>query len=391
MLNFTLRPGLRELRAFDAALRCGGLGAAAREVGLSQPALTQTVRRLEARLGVRLLQRGPHGSSATPAGALFGQRASRLLHRLAAALAAAAARPASLRTLTDPQIRAHCAIAEARGFAGAARALGLGPPALHRAARALERGIGQPLYRRVADGLVANETGAELARQLALALLEIDQGLHELAAGGGRIAIGTLPLLPRRPLARAIAGLAQADPALAVHLVDGSYADLLPQLRAGRLDVIVGALRAPPPFADLLEEPLFADPYQVAARRGHHLAASKTATPAALADCEWLVPGSEMPRRAIIEALFASLPARPRIRLETSSLEMIIAVLQDSDCATLLSAGQIAANAGLVALPAHLPASRRVVGLTMRADWLPIPAQRAFVAALRTAYAAQEA
>lgn len=49
---------LNQVRAFVAVVAHGGFRAAARQLGLSQPALSQQVRKLEAELGVVLLERG---------------------------------------------------------------------------------------------------------------------------------------------------------------------------------------------------------------------------------------------------------------------------------------------------------------------------------------------
>ena len=52
---------------------------AARRLQLAQPALSQAIARLEAQVGVRLLERGPRGVTATPAGAAFLEKAEATL------------------------------------------------------------------------------------------------------------------------------------------------------------------------------------------------------------------------------------------------------------------------------------------------------------------------
>ena len=70
---------LGDLQAFVAVVRAGGFRDAARLTGASASSLSETVRRLETRLGVRLLNRTTRSVTATEAG-------SRLLERLAPAL-----------------------------------------------------------------------------------------------------------------------------------------------------------------------------------------------------------------------------------------------------------------------------------------------------------------
>jgi peroxiredoxin len=59
---------LRELRSFIAVAEQGGLTAAARELHLSQSALSQTMQSLERHLGVQLLIRTSTGTRLTDAG-----------------------------------------------------------------------------------------------------------------------------------------------------------------------------------------------------------------------------------------------------------------------------------------------------------------------------------
>lgn len=72
-------PDLGDLSALLAVCRAGGFREAARQTGLSASGLSDSVRRLEARLGVRLLHRSTRSVAPTEAGA-------RLLERLGPAL-----------------------------------------------------------------------------------------------------------------------------------------------------------------------------------------------------------------------------------------------------------------------------------------------------------------
>lgn len=64
------------VRIFEAIGRLGSLTAAASELGLSQPAVSYTVRNLEQQLGTRLLERGHRGSTLSPAGQRLHRAAS---------------------------------------------------------------------------------------------------------------------------------------------------------------------------------------------------------------------------------------------------------------------------------------------------------------------------
>ncbi|WP_043786977.1 LysR family transcriptional regulator [Amycolatopsis rifamycinica] len=81
---------IRELRAFVAVVEAGAMSKAARQLHLSQPALSQTITALERRLGVRLLVRTSTGVQVTDAGTTLLGEARAVLARHDQALAAMA-------------------------------------------------------------------------------------------------------------------------------------------------------------------------------------------------------------------------------------------------------------------------------------------------------------
>lgn len=66
---------INQIRDFVAVVETGSLRAAARSVGVSQPAITKSIRQLEGELQVQLLQRSARGAVATAAGKAFLARA----------------------------------------------------------------------------------------------------------------------------------------------------------------------------------------------------------------------------------------------------------------------------------------------------------------------------
>ncbi|WP_410571848.1 LysR family transcriptional regulator [Amycolatopsis sp. cmx-4-61] len=81
---------IRELRAFVAVVEAGAMSKAARQLHVSQPALSQTITALERRLGVRLLVRTSTGVQVTEAGTTLLGEARAVLARHDQALAAMA-------------------------------------------------------------------------------------------------------------------------------------------------------------------------------------------------------------------------------------------------------------------------------------------------------------
>src|ERR1700741_634078 len=68
-----------EMSSFVRAVELGGFSAAARSLGVTPSALSKLVTRLEARLGVRLLNRPTRQLGLTPEGHAFYQRSKRIL------------------------------------------------------------------------------------------------------------------------------------------------------------------------------------------------------------------------------------------------------------------------------------------------------------------------
>ena len=92
---------VRRLLIFRTVLRNGSLGAAARELGWTQPAVSQHLAALEKEVGTQLLLRSPHGVSPTEA----GQRLSVHAEAIAAQLEAASAEIEDITALRRGSVR----------------------------------------------------------------------------------------------------------------------------------------------------------------------------------------------------------------------------------------------------------------------------------------------
>jgi DNA-binding transcriptional LysR family regulator len=388
---------LRRLFLFDAVCEAGGIGQAATRAGRTQPAVSLAISKLEASFGGVLFERGFGGCELTAQGAILQRRVRRMLDQMERAIMGLTGQSSSAvnarnvcRHLTDTQVRCHIAIARAGSASEAAQQLGISQPAVHRAARQIEQTVGVSLYRRRVHSVSANAAGLEFARCLSLALYEIAQAREEIAYArgqlSGKVAIGVLPLMPPRLVARVIQRLRERYPSAHVTVDEGSHAALLRDLRMGTIDIIVGGLREPRLTGAVRETELFADPYVVAVRKGHRLARKKSIAPRDIANYEWVVPQQNVPRRSVIDSIFARLPIRPPVVVETSSLAMMMAMLVESDCITLLSRSQIREaypGSEIVALELKTPEADRAVGYTVRADWLGTAVQSGFIEYLR--------
>jgi LysR family transcriptional regulator, regulator for genes of the gallate degradation pathway len=390
-------PSLRQLRAFEAVARLESVSSAARELNLSQPGVTQAIRALEQRIDARLFDRRRSGCYVTELGAILVPRVQRLFERLRLALVDLGG-PAwsgrqnlegTVNRITQPQLRSLIAISENPSFDAAARSLKISEPSLHRSARELERELRRNLYRRTARGVTTTVLGSELARRFQVALREIIYGLEELEAARGnivsRIAIGNIPHSATQILSKAVKELLSNYPGIRVQIVDGHYEDLLNDLRAGKLDLLFGVLRRPDWAVDVKEELLFANDYVVVARSGHPLCQIERPKLQNLARYDWIMPGPETPRQQALRRMLGSLPTRPRVSIETTSLQIYRTILAGTDQLTLMSRFEAQLNdaEALSVLPFRSPHLHRFDGIATRVDWRPTSVHLQFIAILR--------
>jgi LysR family transcriptional regulator, regulator for genes of the gallate degradation pathway len=391
-------PSLRQLRAFEAVARLKSVSSAAREVNLSQPALTQSLHAFEAGLRARLFERRCSGCYPTEPGVILLPRVRRFFDHIRLALTEPTiGAPFTARQnvdtivskLTRPQLRSLIAISENQSFEAAARWLGIAQPSLHRSAKELERELRRNLYQRTANGMTTTAQGSELARRFQLAIREIEYGFEEIQAAKGkvvsRLAVGNIPHSNNQMLSIAINGLLRAYPNAHVHVVDGHYEMLLHDLRAGKLDFLFGVLRRPNWVSDVEEEVLFENPYVVVARKNHPLRSVSTLTLDNLVRYDWVMPGPGTPRQQAFERMFGAITTRPRVSIETTSMQICRTILASTDRLTLMSRAEAQLNdkRALTMLPLQSPHLNRVDGVATRLDWQPTRIHLQFLDLLR--------
>jgi len=368
---------LRHLAAIAQIAQLGTMGAAARAVNLTQPALTQALARVESLLHLPLFERRHDGMVPTPAADL-------LVPRIRAAL-----NHAISPHVTTARLRALLALADSGSYLGASIQTGLAVPTLHRAVKDLSLSLRKTLVERRSNAVVLTEAGQALARAFRLARVELEAGLAEIEALKGReirrITVGAMPLSRARILPAAVARFLKRHPLVRIAIAEGARAELVEPLRNGMIDMMIGALRQPLLEPDLTQVALFEDEPIVVAREGHPLAGTRPDL-AALARYSWILPGRSAPLRASWEAMFAQAGVpTPPVPVESGSVMTIRQVLIESDFLTLVSPDQVAVELEarwLTSLGTVPSAFHRVIGVTTRASWRPTAVQAEFLADL---------
>jgi LysR family transcriptional regulator of gallate degradation len=395
----TLDPNLRRLRALLAVAEEGAIVRASATLHRSQSVVTRAVLELEQEIGAPLFERSRQGMLPTDIGRILLHRVRRALDELRVAeqdLAEAGVPARFAQKLTHRQLQVLIAIADGQSETQAARRLALTQPAVNRSLRELERLIGKPLFYRMPRGMIPTTAGEALVRRAKLALAEIDRVGDDIAAHRGRltgrIGVGTLPLCATLLVPRAIDRLLREYPELDVTILDGGYDALLATLRCGDIDILVGALRNPPPEGDVVQERLFDDQLSIVARRDHPLAGRPSVALRELAREQWIVPRLGTPARGRFEEVFASarIPP-PEHAIESGSWVTVRALLLESDRLTVISRQQMRfeeESGMLTVLRVDLPGSVRPIGITMRRGASPSRGVELLVGQLRAVSAA---
>ena len=178
-------------------------------------------------------------------------------------------------------------------------------------------------------------------------------------------------------------------PDIGLDVVDAPYNDLLFHLRNGDLDLLIGALRFPPPTDDIIQEELIAPPLAIVGRKDHPLHQTESLELEQLVDYGWVVPRKGTPTRTFFDTLFTDrgLPT-PRRLVETSSQILIRTLLNGSDRLTLISTHQVEQELRqniLSVIPYDLSHTGRPIGITVRRDWHPTSTQKHFLDLLKDA------
>jgi len=390
-------PSLRHLRMFETVARLESVSRAAVEVGRSQPAVTQALAKIERSLGVELIERRHAGSYLTASGQIFLLRNQRLFARVERALAeplvgAPFVDHARLRPVMGRLSSNHvlCLVGMAPDRAAAALRTAVTTRTLLRSVREVERILDRRITRHGAHGTSLNPAGVELARQLHLALKEIEYAREEIAAARGvaqaTISIGAMPQCATIVLTSAIEELMRRVPGAQVKVASGPYDLLLGELRSGKLDLLFGVLRKPDWATDVDEEALFEAPYAIIVRKQHPLARKRRLSLDDLAAYDWILPKHGTPRHLAFERMFAGRVHKPRSSIETNRSDLQVMLIAGSDRVTMMSAHEAGwlKDRGSVSVLDFCPSvERRCDGIATRTDWHPTAASRRFLDILR--------
>jgi LysR family transcriptional regulator of gallate degradation len=268
-----------------------------------------------------------------------------------------------------------------------AHAMGTSQSAVSQAIARLEDMLSQRLFHRTARGMIPTDAGLRWIQRFEIVLAELRFIPDDISAlrgvVEGVVTIGALPLARSQLLPQAIAAVLQKHPRLQIRSLESPYGELTGNLLSGRIDFIVGALRAGSDDA-FSSRTLLEDKTALIVRSGHPLAHRKRLCLSDLAGFPWVLSRAGTPLRDSLELFFHNHgAAAPVPAVETGDLALLRGLLVSSDMLTVLSAHQLhheVTTAQLVVLPFPMPGMERRIGITTRRGAHLSPGARALLA-----------
>lgn len=293
------------------------------------------------------------------------------------------------------QLRLLVAAGKHQNILYAAQSLNISQPAATKLIKDLEADFDVRLFDRTNRGVIPTAHGAALIRHAQLIFAQLGtaaQELEDLTEGAiGRVTIGTLVAGAARLVPAAIGRVLESRPNVAFKVVEGTNEVLMPMVRTGELDMVVGRLPTHRHRRDLHQVPLVEENISVIVGRGHPLAGSKALAFEDLRPFGWILPPAETTLRRQIDEVFMDADQyHPPLVVESVNYLTNRALLgQDKLIGVVprqVAVADIASDL-LVELDYRLPFSFGPVGVTHRGDAQLSPAAALFLAALKEAAA----
>lgn len=250
-------------------------------------------------------------------------------------------------TIDPHHLSCLLAIARTGSFSRAAEQLGQSQPTLSNNIALLERRLGVRVLDRSKRGSTLTAHGQVLVRRaegLKSLLDDTETEVRNLERSiVGPLRIGATPSVLPALLPSALTILRAGWAASMIEIVEGIDRILEPQLRIGKLDLVVGPVYEPfTEAADIVENELLIDPMCVAVGLGSAFVERESISLHELTDEAWILPREGSTYRRHIEAMFLNAGITwPKNAIYANSLHLLEAMVATSQYVTIVSPVQI--------------------------------------------------
>lgn len=286
------------------------------------------------------------------------------------------------------QLRLLTAIAQEGTVLKGSQALNIAQPAATKSIKELEDSLGIQLFERSSRGVTPTAFGEVLIKHAKLILTQLrhaSEDLQSLNEGlSGRVHVGTLLAASPTLLPRSIAILRERRPGIAVTVTEGTIDRLMPELRTGDIDIVLGRLPEYREREGLQQEVLFLDSIAIVVREGHALIHKPGLTLADLVAQTWVMPPPQTSLRRQLEFAFRKEGLEPPIDvIESVSILTNHSLLLNTDMVAAMPRQVARVQPGLATLPVEIEAASSRIGATTRANANLSAAAAYFMSVLR--------
>ena len=253
-------------------------------------------------------------------------------------------------------------------------------PALTSAVRRLEEDTGMPLFERAGRGIKLSPSGAVLLKWARRMRFDVDDAKRELAAMqrglSGHVRLGIVPTAAQFLLPSAARRLLHEAPEVTLRTVVALVDSLMPMLRAGDIDLMVGTAGAAE--RGMVSKVLAEDAIVVAASANHALfrKGAKAPTLKELTRYRWALQPPGAPTRDWLDHTF---------EVESTMLLMLPALIAETGLLSFISRHHLAGGrrgAALREVPLKEATMRRKLVVTYRDGGYLAPATKRLIALL---------
>ncbi|WP_431225877.1 LysR substrate-binding domain-containing protein (plasmid) [Serratia sp. L9] len=175
-------------------------------------------------------------------------------------------------------------------------------------------------------GVIPTEAGLKFNARIEIILNELNRALDEIGYINNSIScsvsVGLSPTLISTIFPMVLKKFSLSNPSLNVYNVEGQVSELLPSLRSGKLDFIIGTAIPAEYLSGVVQEPLFKTEFKVCARKGHRL--SRCTSLSQLQEADWFLPIMSLGQKNLLELLlFNSLDKMVMRGSKTAALQMV--------------------------------------------------------------------
>ena len=289
------------------------------------------------------------------------------------------------------------ALDEFRHLGRVSEFLSITQPAVSKMLAEIEKMFELQLFSRSTRGTEPTPHGATVVRFARSVLADYQRTRDEISAadsgGVGRTSVGAMVVALPSLLMPAILRVKERSRLTTVMVEEGDLTRLLPRLRVGELDLIVGRLEPGYASPDLETESLYAEPMCIVVSPDHPLAGTARPSWAMLAELPWVVPPPWASSRSKLAQMFHKhLLESPTDIIETSSFLVTLSGMHQRPAIGFLarSVAEHFAQQGLVRiLKLKVPIELPHVGIITLRGRAPTPASELLMESLRATAAAR--